>query len=146
MSPDAEERLRRWCEWLAAKYGAHPPPAEHDKALKAWERGIEPPEPGREPTFVELCEKLIDREEKPTVDVVEHLVRAYYAVHGNEAGGSLHILLDDGNVSDDSVRFCVTSARRQDDEKGEALARVLLRMSKTQRLKLAKLRHLKRGP
>jgi len=32
---------------------------------------------------------------------------SYYNTEGNGAGGSLHIVLDDGNLEDDSVRFCL---------------------------------------
>lgn len=74
--------------------------------------------------------------DKPTVPDVLPLVRAYYAKPGNEAGGSLHIVLDDGNVDDDCVEFCEKYATENGDEDGVALARILRRMSKTQRNKL----------
>ena len=73
---------------------------------------------------------------KPTIPEVLPLVRAYYAKPGNLAGGSLHILLDDGNVDDSSVEFCEKVAVERGDEDGVALARILRRMSKTQRKKL----------
>lgn len=83
---------------------------------------------------------ILDRETKPTVPDVAPLVRAYYALPLNGAGGSLHIVLDDGNVSDGDVEFCVARAEERGDEDGAALARVLLRMSKTQRRKLVALK------
>lgn len=75
---------------------------------------------------------------KPTVPEVLPLVRAYYAKPGNGAGGALHVVLDDYNVGDDNVQFCLDDARALGDDDGVALAKVLLRMSKTQRLKLAR--------
>jgi hypothetical protein len=74
--------------------------------------------------------------EKPTVDRVGPLVREFYGLPGNGVGGSLHIVLDDGNVEDGSVRFCRDYALEHGDAIGYALANVLLRMSKTQRHKL----------
>ena len=73
---------------------------------------------------------------KPTVPEVLPLVRSYYAKPGNEAGGSLHIVLDDGNVDDDSVAFCLQRANEKHDEDGIKLAELLSKMSKTQRRKL----------
>lgn len=76
---------------------------------------------------------------KPTITEVLPLVRAYYAKPGNEAGGSLHVVLDDGNVSDDDVRFCLQQTREHGDADGVALAEKLLLMSRTQRRKLGRL-------
>lgn len=75
---------------------------------------------------------------KPTCPEVAPMVRAYYGKPGNEAGGALHVVLDDCNVDDASVAFCVNEAIEQGDADGEALARKLLAMSKTQRRKLAR--------
>jgi hypothetical protein len=90
----------------------------------------------------------------------------YYNNFGNAAGGNLHIVLDDGNLEDDSIEFCKTrcegwqsvwtpgppaesyltpSGHWEDefnsenkDEAGLALCELLLRMSMTQRKKLYK--------
>ena len=69
---------------------------------------------------------------KPKLTIPEVITRfqAYYAKH--PAWGSLHIVLDDGNVRDDSVYFCIKWAIDHEDPEGEALARILLQMSKTQ--------------
>ena len=74
---------------------------------------------------------------RPTVPDVLPRLEAYLARHGNEAGGSLHLVLDDRNVSDDDVLFCIYSAQERGDTEGGELARVLLRMSPTQRAKIA---------
>jgi hypothetical protein len=73
---------------------------------------------------------------KPTIPDVVPLIRAYYAKPGNGAGGNLHIILDDGNVKDDNVKFCLTQAREAGDKDGVRLAELLLRTSKTQRRKI----------
>lgn len=73
---------------------------------------------------------------KPTLPEVRPMVSAYRKA-GNHVGGSLHIVLDDGNVDDDSVRWCAQYARDNGDKDGEVIAEVLLMMSKTQRSKLA---------
>ena len=77
---------------------------------------------------------------KPTIPEVLPLVRAYYALPGNGAGGSLHIVLDDQNVDDADVQFCLDHARERGDEPGVTLATLLLAMSKTQRKKLSRAR------
>ena len=72
---------------------------------------------------------------KPTVPEVLPLVNALYARHS--AGCCLHIVLDDGNVSTGSVEWCVGDATERGHEDCVRLAKLLLQMSRTQRLKLA---------
>lgn len=73
---------------------------------------------------------------KITVPEVMPLVNAFYAHPANGAGGCLHIVLDDGNIDDDDVQFCVDYAIEHGDRTAELLAKVLLKMSKTQRKRL----------
>ena len=87
-----------------------------------------------------VCEMAFHAK-KPTVPDVAPLVRSYYAKPGNEAGGSLHIVLDDGNVTDADVEFCRNRAIEARDDDGVVLATILRAMSKTQRLRLARMRH-----
>jgi hypothetical protein len=68
-------------------------------------------------------------------DVVK-MMRAYYATEGNEAGGYLHIVLDDGNLGDDSIRFCRSECEAARDRAGVRLADILLEMSPSQRKRL----------
>lgn len=72
-----------------------------------------------------------------TVPEVVPLVKVYYGKPGNSVGGNLHLVLEDGNVQDSHVRFCLERAKECGDEDGVKLAEVLLRMSKTQRTKLS---------
>jgi hypothetical protein len=74
---------------------------------------------------------------KPSIPEVIEDFRAYFAEPGNGAWGSLHIVLDDGNVADHSVAFCVEWSKERGDAEGERLANILLRMSQTQRRKIA---------
>lgn len=86
---------------------------------------------------------------RPNVAEVMPLVNAFYAFPENGVGGSLHIVLDDGNVEDESVDYCIdfalgTSETRHEqshayphDVKGELLGRLIRLMSQTQRRKLA---------
>ena len=75
-------------------------------------------------------------DKRPTIPEVIERFRAYH----NErlAWGSLHVVLDDTNLSDDSVRGCIEYAQRTGDVEGEALARILLTMSKTQRAQIGR--------
>jgi hypothetical protein len=71
---------------------------------------------------------------RPTIpEVVDDFVR----YHDREpVWGSMHIVLDDDNVEDSSVQFCIDFAKEKGDVEGERLARILLTMSRTQRLRL----------
>ncbi len=77
---------------------------------------------------------LLTAGRKPTVPEVLPFVRALYAIE--PAGGSLHVVLDDGNLADAFVAGCAEDARAAGDRFGELLARVLLLMSRTQRARL----------
>lgn len=74
---------------------------------------------------------------KLTITEVMPLVRAYQAKDGNSVGGSLHIVLDEGNVSNSHIESCKRYATEQNDLDGVALADILLQMSKTQRRKIS---------
>ena len=76
---------------------------------------------------------------KPSIpDVIERF-RAYHKLPQNCVWGSLHVILDDGNFSDGSVRYCLQHATEKRDTEGIELAKILLSMSFTQRKKLARL-------
>lgn len=71
---------------------------------------------------------------KPTIPEVLPLVRELYKRH--PAGGPLHIVLDDGNVDDDDVGFCLEAALEAKDAEAIKLCSLLMKMSRTQRTKL----------
>lgn len=74
------------------------------------------------------------RSEKPKIPEVVKLFSVYKK--NNPTWGSLHIVLDDGNVSDADVEFCIKFADDHNDSEGMILARILQQMSKTQRTSL----------
>jgi hypothetical protein len=71
---------------------------------------------------------------KPTVPEVLPLARAIYA--RNHVGCCLHIVLDDENVGDGDVQFCLEQAVKREHKDCEELARKLLSMTRTQRRKI----------
>lgn len=74
---------------------------------------------------------------KPTVLEVMPMIHAYRDTAGNSEGGSLHIVLGDGNTEDVHVEWCIEYAKERGDVAGVELGETLLRMSLTQRNKLA---------
>lgn len=77
---------------------------------------------------------------RPNVYQVVAVAREYYSVPGNAVGGSLHIVLDDGNLGDSDIEWCLGEAFRNDDQAGVFLAYILLQLSSTQRRKVRALR------
>jgi len=65
------------------------------------------------------------------IDSVMPLIRHYY--ESNCSGGSLHIVLDDGNTGIDHVIFCLGYAKENNDKEGERLSSTLMAMSETER-------------
>jgi hypothetical protein len=72
---------------------------------------------------------------KPTVPEVLPLVWDLY--DRSLDGCCLHIVLDDGNVDDASVKFCMRYAEEMVHWECLCLAETLLHMSKTQRTQLS---------
>jgi hypothetical protein len=79
---------------------------------------------------------------KPTLPEVIPLVLDYYAKEGNCAGGNLHIVLDDGNLQNSSIEYCLKCAEEENDVDGVVLAKLLLLMSHTQRKHLYRMNKL----
>lgn len=75
--------------------------------------------------------------DKPTIPEVLPIIKAYRDTPGNGAGGSLHAIFDDGNIRDSDIKWCIEYATKEGDKAGTELGQILLRMSKTQRNKLA---------
>lgn len=73
---------------------------------------------------------------KPTIPEVRERFEAYFQKH--PTWGSLHVVLDDGNVEDHFVLHARELADVAGDTEGFELADILLAMSKTQRLKLGR--------
>lgn len=90
----------------------------------------------RQEFLIQESNKILADTKKPNIPTVQPLVDAYYHLPNNGSGGSLHIVLEDYNVQDSSVQFCIEWAKKDNDIYGVLLGKILLRMSKTQRLKL----------
>jgi len=60
--------------------------------------------------------------------------RDYFADH--PTWGVLHIALDDGNLEDSHIQFCIEYAGEQGDAEGQALARILMDFTPAQRAKM----------
>jgi hypothetical protein len=70
---------------------------------------------------------------RPQTPMVMALIRDYYAKEGNEAGGLLHVVLDDGNLERSHIEYCAERAFAEGDEDGFRIACMLLSMTPTQR-------------
>ena len=77
----------------------------------------------------------------PTARKMSEWIRWFLTLPGNGSGGSLHIVLEDLNVKKSHVQFCHGWAAGQGDVEAMRLALLLLRQSKTQRLKAIQLAH-----
>lgn len=69
-----------------------------------------------------------------TIKEILPLLELYYP--DNVTGGSLHIVLEDGNINDGSVEYCKRYAIESGDTSGQLIADALLGMTKTQRQKI----------
>jgi hypothetical protein len=74
---------------------------------------------------------------KPTIPEAIPLLREFANAPGNGVGGSLHIVLEDGNVKDSDVASCIEYARQRGDDLGVKVGELLLSMSTTQRRKVS---------
>lgn len=72
---------------------------------------------------------------KPTTLDAIPLTKTIY--ERSAVGCCLHILLDDQNIDDSHVIFCLEEALKNNHEDCIRLSIMLLKMSKTQRLKVA---------
>jgi hypothetical protein len=73
-----------------------------------------------------------------TVPDVMPLVWNLYASPHGSVGGCLHIVLDDGNVKDSHVQYCIEHAVKNGCTECATLGVLLERMSETQRMKVAR--------
>lgn len=76
---------------------------------------------------------------KLTIPEVLPSLKEYMDKPLNGSGGSLHIIIDDHNIDDKNVKFCISYAKECGDDDGVKLAEKFLLLSKTQRSKISKL-------
>jgi hypothetical protein len=77
-------------------------------------------------------------QKKPTIPEVIPLVKAWYALPGNDVGGIFHVMLDDGNWEQCFANSALQDARELGDPQAIELAEKLAAMSGTQRRKIRK--------
>lgn len=76
---------------------------------------------------------------RPAAQDVAKQIAAYYAKPGNGAGGHCHIVLDDENIRDDHVQWCLERCEQEADPDGASIMRIFLGMKRTARLKAIRL-------
>lgn len=89
---------------------------------------------------VAVCSLFQRADMKPTIPEIAPLVQQLYATPGAGAGCCLHIVLDDQNVDNHFVQSCLENAINRKHVLCERIAGKMLLMSRTQRLKLSKVR------
>lgn len=86
--------------------------------------------------IIEECRRLLLRSLRPTVPEVRPIIEAWYRIPGNIVGGSLHVVLEDRNFDDRSIRWNLDRVLKNGDEAAAMICMVLLECSKTQRKKV----------
>lgn len=61
--------------------------------------------------------------------VLKLATEAFYQIDGNQCGGALHLVLDDGNIEDEHIAFCLTQAVERGDKLGAAIAREMMKLT-----------------
>jgi hypothetical protein len=74
--------------------------------------------------------------EDVSIESVLECVKDYYKLDNNAAGGNLHVVLDDGNIEDGSIKFCTEYAVKNNDYFGLILGKLLLKLTYDQRCEL----------
>lgn len=78
---------------------------------------------------------------KPSAQVIvtPELIARFAAYHQQHAAwGSLHIVLDDHNLENGHVDFCIQYALENGDQEGHELGLILRSLSETQRMKISR--------
>jgi hypothetical protein len=71
-----------------------------------------------------------------TVSELINKALIYHHLPGNGVGGNLHIILDDGNIKNNHIQYCLEISKEKNDKLGIELCELLLKATKTQRQKL----------
>lgn len=77
---------------------------------------------------------------KPTVPYTKLLIEEFYSLPGNEAGGVLHTVLDDGNIGKSHIKYALEMAKDRDDCYAIDICERLLLMSESQKRRLLRSR------
>ena len=71
----------------------------------------------------------MDKQDK--ADLLCSLIESYYRF--NPAGGTLHLVLDEGEVEDSSIDVCMELIREEQDYVAEAIAQMLYEFTEDER-------------
>jgi hypothetical protein len=63
-------------------------------------------------------------------------IHSYTEKEGNNVGGHLYMVLSNKNIRNCDIEYCIKQAEINGDTEGANLGKSLLRLSKTQRLKV----------
>lgn len=87
--------------------------------------------------LVSRCPSCGTTEMTLTVAHVLPQLKSYLAKPGNETGGSFAVYVRHLGFEDSHIRWCTDYAERMGDTDGVKLGRLILKLTKTQRIKLA---------
>lgn len=82
------------------------------------------------------------REKLRRMFIARSLAQCIYAMPGGECGGPLHIVLDDGNVSDEDLMYCFDYMKKDECQKNfdpdliylcQLCAKMLLELNEAER-------------
>lgn len=76
--------------------------------------------------------------DRPTVPEVVALANQIYTSPGGGAGCCLHIVLDDDNLGDNDMQYCIGHARDRGHELCERVALMMLQMTTSQRRRVSR--------
>lgn len=74
------------------------------------------------------------------VDILP-LVCRHYGKTGNECGGILHVVLDDGNIQKHFIESSLIESKKVCDEDAILICEAMLKMSARQRFKLTQIKN-----
>lgn len=91
--------------------------------------------------IAELLKEQIEHDKKATTDHkrigrLANLIAEYYKKEGNGCGGNCHLVLDDGNLEDSDIQFCIGYCAHANDDDGLAIMREMLSLNPEERQKV----------
>lgn len=72
--------------------------------------------------------KYIILDQEPTIEQLLDATKEFYQMPNNECGGSLHVVLDDGNLDRKTLLFAIDYALARADYEAVFLAKMLLKV------------------
>jgi hypothetical protein len=91
--------------------------------------------------IAELLKEQIEHDKKATTDYkrigkLANLIAEYYKKEGNGCGGNCHLVLDDSNLEDSDIQFCIGYCAHANDNDGLAIMREMLSLNPEERQKV----------